>query len=139
LKALPGDESILPIIQDEPFKPEEIISTKVNSIPDGLTPLESSFLLSVGGDEEKHKEEELQWNVVKTIYMSIRTPEPSMNVKINIQGYDKERMRSVELLGMDPCGFDIGLVQHTMKSSRKKQGLVNFSLKETFLEALRDF
>jgi hypothetical protein len=52
-KALPGDESICAIIQDEPLKPEEIISTENNRIPDGLTPLESSFSLSVGGNKEK--------------------------------------------------------------------------------------
>jgi hypothetical protein len=50
-------------------------------------------------------------------------------------------MRSVELLGgfqnvfswfnMDLRGFDPGLVQHTMKLARQKQGLVNSALKAT--------
>jgi ribonuclease HI len=52
-KALPDDERICAITQDEPIKPEEIISTENNRIPDGLTPPESSFSLSVGGDKEK--------------------------------------------------------------------------------------
>jgi ribonuclease HI len=52
-KALPDDEIICAIIQDEPLKPEEIISMENNRIPEGLTPLESSFSLSVGGNKEK--------------------------------------------------------------------------------------
>jgi hypothetical protein len=44
-KALPDDESICAIIQDEPLKPEETISMENNRIPEGLTPLESSFFL----------------------------------------------------------------------------------------------
>jgi hypothetical protein len=51
-------------------------------------------------------------------------------------------MKSVELLGgfqkvfawfnVDLRGFDPGLVQHTMKPTRKKQRLVNSALKATF-------
>jgi hypothetical protein len=86
-----------------------------------LNPPESSFSLSVGGDEEKKKEEELQLEVVEAISMKIRTPGSSSNVKINVQGSNKKEMRSAELLGgfqkvfswfnMDLRGFDPGLVQ----------------------------
>jgi hypothetical protein len=51
-------------------------------------------------------------------------------------------MRSVELLGgfqtdfswfnEDLRGFDLGLIQRTMKPARQKQGLVNSALKATF-------
>jgi hypothetical protein len=91
------------IIQDEPLKPEEIISMKNNKIPEGLIPLESSFSLSVGGNKEK--EEESQLKVVEAISMNIRTPGSSSNVKINIQGSDKEEMKSVELLSGFQKGF----------------------------------
>jgi len=57
-------------------------------------------------------------------------------------------MRSVELLGgfqnvfawfnMDLCGFDPGLVQHTMKPTRQKQGLVNSALKATLQRKWKD-
>jgi hypothetical protein len=87
--------------------------------------------------------------VVKTISMNIRTPGSSTNVKINVQGSDKKEMRSVELLGgfqnvfswfnMDLCGFDPGLVQHTMKPARQKQGLVNSALKATFQRGVERF
>jgi ribonuclease HI len=54
-KALLDNESICAIIQDEPLKPEEIISMENNRITEGLTPLESSFSLSVEGNKEKPK------------------------------------------------------------------------------------
>jgi ribonuclease HI len=58
-QALPNNESICAFIQDEPFKPEEIISIENNKIPKGLTPLENSFSSSDVGNKEKQKEEEL--------------------------------------------------------------------------------
>jgi hypothetical protein len=131
-KAIPNNESICVVSQNEPLKPEKIISVENNEIPEGLTPLEVSFSLSVGGNKEK--EEESQLKVIETISMNIRTPGSSSNVKINIQGSDKEKMKSVELLSgfqkvfawfnVDLRGFDPGLVQHTMKTTRQKQKLV---------------
>jgi hypothetical protein len=38
-QALPNNESSCAFIQDESFKPEEIISIENNKIPEGLTPL----------------------------------------------------------------------------------------------------
>jgi hypothetical protein len=90
-KAIPNDERICVVIQNEPLKPEEIISVENNKIPEGLTPLESSFSLSVVGNKEKQKEEELQKKVVETILLNIRTPESSTNVKINVQCSGKKR------------------------------------------------
>jgi hypothetical protein len=58
-KAIPNDERICVDIQNEPLKPEEIIPIENNKILEGLTPLESLFSLSVVGNKEKHKEEEL--------------------------------------------------------------------------------
>jgi hypothetical protein len=61
----------------------------------------------------------------------------------------EEEMRSAELLGefqkifawfnVDLCGFDPGLVQHTMKPARQKQRLVNYALKATFRSESRNF
>jgi ribonuclease HI len=148
-KAIPNNESNCVVIQNEPLKPEEIISVENNKIPEGLTPLEGSFSLSVVGNKEKQEEEVLQLKVVEAISMKITTPGSSMNVKINVQGFDKEEMRSVELLGgfqkvfswfnVDLCGFDLGLVQHTMKPARQKQRLVNSALKATFHRESRNF
>jgi hypothetical protein len=50
-KAIPNDKRICVVIQNEPFKPEEIISIENNKIPEGLTPLESSFSVSVVGNK----------------------------------------------------------------------------------------
>jgi ribonuclease HI len=90
-KAIPNDESICVVIQNEPLEPEEIISVENNEIPEGLTPLESSFSLSVVGNKEKQKEEELQKKVVETILLNIRTFESSTDVKINVQCSAKKR------------------------------------------------
>jgi ribonuclease HI len=49
--AIPNDESICVVIQNEPLKPEEIISTDNNEILEGLTPLEISCSLSVVGNK----------------------------------------------------------------------------------------
>jgi ribonuclease HI len=54
-QALPNNESNCAFIQDEPFKPEEIISIENNKIFEGLTPLEISFSLSDIGNKENRK------------------------------------------------------------------------------------
>jgi hypothetical protein len=144
-KALPNDERICVVIQDEPPKPEEIISIGNHKIHEGLNPLESSSSSSDVND----KEEDLRRKVVETISMNIRTHESSTNVKTNVQCSDKGVMKSVELLDRFPKknswsyqdlrGFDPGLIQHTMKPARKKQGIVNFALKAAFQRELENF
>jgi ribonuclease HI len=57
-QVFPSDESICSFIQNEPYKPKEIILMEYNNIPKGLTPLESSFSSSDVGNKQKHKEEE---------------------------------------------------------------------------------
>jgi ribonuclease HI len=52
-QVFPSDESIYDFIQNEPYKPKEIISIEDNKIPKGLTPLESSFSSSDVGNKEK--------------------------------------------------------------------------------------
>jgi hypothetical protein len=42
-QVFPSNESICDFIQNEPYKPKEIISMEDNKIPKGLKPLESSF------------------------------------------------------------------------------------------------
>jgi hypothetical protein len=114
-----------------------------------LTPLEILFSLSVVGNKEKQKKEELQWKVIETILSNIRTFEASTNFKIKVQCSGKEEMRSTRLLGEyqkvfswsygDLRGFDPGLVQHIMKLARKKKEFVNSTLEEPFQRDLRDF
>ena len=80
--------------------------------------------------------------------MNIRTPRSSSNVKINIQGSDKEEMKYAKLLSGSQKvfswfnaglhGFDPGLVQHIMKTTREKQRLVNSALEATFQRELRN-
>jgi hypothetical protein len=105
--------------------------------------------LSVVGNKDKHEEEELQLKVVEAISTNIRTPGSSLNIKVNVQVSDKERLKSVELIGrfqdvfvwfdMDLRGFDLGLVHHTMKPTRQNRRLVNSALKVTFRRELRNF
>jgi ribonuclease HI len=54
-QVFPSDESICDFIQNEPYKPKEIISMEDDKISKGLTPLESSFSSSDVGNKEKHK------------------------------------------------------------------------------------
>jgi ribonuclease HI len=54
-QVFPSDESICAFIQNEPYKPKEIISMEDKKIPKGLTPLYISFSLSDVGKKEKHK------------------------------------------------------------------------------------
>jgi hypothetical protein len=58
-QALPNNKSICDFIEDEPLNPEESISMENNKIPEGLSPLESSFSSSDVGNKEEQKEEEL--------------------------------------------------------------------------------
>jgi hypothetical protein len=58
-QALPNNDSVCSFIQDEPLKPEEIVSIEKNEIHESLTPLESSFSSSDVGNKERQKEEEL--------------------------------------------------------------------------------
>ena len=64
-QVFPNDESTCAFIQNEPFKPKEIISIEDDKIPKGLNPLESSFSLSDVGNKEKQKEEESNKKVGK--------------------------------------------------------------------------
>jgi ribonuclease HI len=50
-EAIPNTERICDVIQNETFEPKEIISVENNKIPESLTPLESSFYLSVVGNK----------------------------------------------------------------------------------------
>jgi ribonuclease HI len=54
-QVFPSDESIHAFIQNEPYKPKEIISMEDNKILKRLTPLDSSFSSSDVGNKEKHK------------------------------------------------------------------------------------
>jgi ribonuclease HI len=58
-EVLPHNERICVAIQNEPLRPEEIVSIENNKIPKRLTPLDNSFSSSVVGNKEKQKEEEL--------------------------------------------------------------------------------
>jgi ribonuclease HI len=98
-QVFPSDESICAFIQNEPYKPKEIISMEDNKIHKGLNPLESSFSSSDVGNKEKHKEEESKRKVGETISLNIGTPESPKNVKIGAQCSDEEKMKFAKLLG----------------------------------------
>jgi ribonuclease HI len=151
-QVFPNDESICAFIQNEPFKPKEIISIEDDKIPKGLTPLESSFSSSDVGNKEKQKEEESKRKVGETISLNIGTPESPKNVKIGAQCSDEEKMKFAKLLGEfqdvfswsyeDLCGFDPGLIQHAIpikegiKPVRQKQRPINPALEATIRKEL---
>jgi hypothetical protein len=97
-KVFPSDEIICDFIQNEPYKPKEIISMEDNKILKGLTPLESSFSSSDVGKKEKNKEEESKRKVGETISLNIGTPDCPNNVKIGDQCTDGKKLKFIELL-----------------------------------------
>jgi hypothetical protein len=95
-KVFPSDERICAFIQNEPYKPKEIISMEDNKIPKGLNPLESSFSSSDVGNKQKHKEEESKRKVGETISLNIGTPNFPKNVKIGAKCSDEEKLKFTE-------------------------------------------
>jgi hypothetical protein len=91
--------SICAFIQDEPLKPEEIISIENHEIPESLTPLESLFSLSDVGNKEKQKEEEIRREVGETISMNIWALKPSRNINVSTQCSDRKKRKFAKLLG----------------------------------------
>jgi hypothetical protein len=72
-----NDEGICSFIQNEPFKPKEIISIEDEKVPKVLTPLKRSFSSSDVGNKETHKEEESKRKVGDTVSLNIGTSEIS--------------------------------------------------------------
>jgi hypothetical protein len=154
-QVFPNDESIFAFIQNEPLKPNEIISIEDDKIPKGLTPLETSFSSSDVGNKDKQKEEGSKRKVGETISLNIGTPESPKNVKIGAQCSDVREMKFANLLGelqyvfsssyKDLLGFDIGLIQHFIplkegiKPIRQKQIPINPALKATIRRELENF
>jgi hypothetical protein len=97
-QVFPSDENICAFVQNEPYKPKEIISMEDSKISKGLTPLESSFSSSDVGKKEKHKEEELKRKVGETISLNIGTSNSPKNVNIGAQCFDEEKLKFTELL-----------------------------------------
>jgi hypothetical protein len=52
-QVFPDDEGICAFLQNDLYKPKEIISLEDNKIPKGLTPLESSFSMSDVGKKKR--------------------------------------------------------------------------------------
>jgi ribonuclease HI len=151
-QVFPSDESIFSFIQNEPYKPKEIISMEDNKIPKGLTRLESSFSSSDVGNKEKHKEEESKRKVGETISLKIGTPESPKNVKIGAQCFVEEKLKFARMRDEfqdvfawyyeDLRGFDIALIEHSIpikegiKPVRKKQRPINPALEDTIRKEL---
>jgi ribonuclease HI len=151
-KVFPSNEGICAFIQNEPFKPKEIISMENNQIPKGLTPLESSFSSSDVGNKETHKEEDSKRKVGETISLNIGTLDSPKNVKIGSQCTNEEKLKFIELLHEfedvfawsyeDLRGFDPDLIQHVIpikegiKPIRKKQKPINPALEATIRKDL---
>jgi hypothetical protein len=151
----PNDEGICAFIQNEFFKPKEIISMEDDKFLKGLTPLESSFSSSDVGNKETCKEEELKRKVGDTISLNLGTSESPKMVKLGAQCSDEEKEKFIELLHEfqggfswsyeDLRGFHPALVQHAIpinegiKLVRKKQIPINFALESTIRKELEIF
>jgi hypothetical protein len=123
-QVFPDDEGICAFIQNEPYKPKEIISLENNKLPKGLTPLESSFSMSDVSNKENNKEEESKRKVGDTIPMNIGTPESPKIIKIGAQCSDEEKKKFMDLFQEfhdvfswsyeDLRGFDPNIIQHAI-------------------------
>jgi ribonuclease HI len=147
-KVFPSDERICAFIQNEPYKPKEIISMEDNKIQKGLTPLGSSFSSSDVGNKEKLKEEDSKRKVRETISLKFGTPEYPKNVEIGAQCSDEEKLEFAKLLGEfqdvfawsyeDLRGFDPVLRHHAIsikegiKPVRQKQRPIKLDWKQLF-------
>jgi ribonuclease HI len=151
-QVFPSDEGIFSFIENELFKPKEIISIEDDKFPKGLTPLESSFSSSDVGNKETHKVEELKRKVGDTISLNIGTPESPKIIKLGGQCSDEEKAKFTELLYEfqdvfawsyeDLLGFDVVLIQHAIpikegvKPIRKKQRPINHAIEATIRKEL---
>jgi ribonuclease HI len=98
-QVFPSDDSICAFIQNEPYKPNEIISMEDNKNSEGLDSSRKFISLSDVDNKEKHKEEESKRKVSETISLNIGTPDCPKNVKIGAQCSDEEKLKFTELLG----------------------------------------
>jgi hypothetical protein len=152
-QVFPSNENIGSFIQNEPYKPKDIISMEdIKKNTKGLTPLESSFSLSDIGNKEKHKEEESKRKVGETISLNIGILDCPKNVKIGSQCSDEEKLKFTKLLHEfqyfftwsyeDIHGFDPSLIQHPIpikegiKLVRKKKRPINHALEATIQKEL---
>jgi hypothetical protein len=154
-KVFPSDEGIYAFIQNEPFKPKEIVSIENNKILKGLTPLESSFSSSDVGKKEMHKEEESKRKVGETISLNNRTLNSPKNVKIGVQCTNEEKLKFIELLHEfqyvfawsyeDLHDFDLALIHHAIlikegiKPVRQKKRPINLALEAIIQKELEKF
>jgi ribonuclease HI len=97
-QVFPNDEGICSFIQNELFKPKEIIFMEDNKFPKGLTPLESSFSSSDVGNKETRKQEESKRKVGDTVSLNLGTFESPNMVKLGAQCSDKYNVKFAELL-----------------------------------------
>jgi len=78
-KALPNNKITCSFIQYEPLE----ISIENNKIPESLTPLDDSTSLTVVGNKEKKREEELPMKVGETMSSNIGALESPKNDNID--------------------------------------------------------
>jgi hypothetical protein len=97
-QVFPSDKGNYAFIQNESFKPKEIISIEDENFPKGVNPLKSSFSLSDVGKKKSHKKEESKRKVGNTISLNIGTSKSPKIIKLGAQCSDEEKVRFTELL-----------------------------------------
>jgi hypothetical protein len=151
-QVFPNDEGIYAFIQNESFKPKEIISMEDENFPKDLNSLESSFSSSDVNNKETCKEEESERKVGDTICSNLGTSESPNMVKLCAQCSDEEKVKFTELLREfqdvfawsyeDLRGFDPSLIQHVIpikegiKPVRQKKIPINPALEDTIIKEL---
>jgi hypothetical protein len=134
-------------LQNELYKPKEIISLEDNKFPKGLTPLENSFSTSDVGSHDDKKEEESKRKIGDLIPLNIGTPEQPKVLKVGAQCSKEEKAKFMDLFCEfkdvfswsyeDLHGFDPSIIQHAIpikeeaKPIRKKQRPINPALEAT--------
>jgi hypothetical protein len=84
-------------LQNELYKPKEIISLEDNKFPKGLTPLKNSFSTSDVGIHDDKKEEESKRKIGDLTPLNIGTPEQPKFLKVGAQCSEEEKDKFMDL------------------------------------------
>lgn len=123
-QVFPDNESICDFIQNESYKPKEIISLEENKIPKGSTLLESSFSSSDVSNNKDHKAEESKQKIGNIFLVNIRNQETPKILKIGAQCSEDENNKFIDLFHEfrdvfawsyeDIHSFDSSIIQHAI-------------------------
>jgi hypothetical protein len=111
-------------LQNELYKPKEIISLEDNKFTKGLTPLKRSFSMSDVGSHNNKNEDESEQKIGDLIPLNNGTSEQPKVLKFGVQCSEEEKTKLLDLFREfkdvfswsyeDLRGFDPSIIQHAI-------------------------